>query len=401
MNALTMPDSLKPFVGRMVDIDSHEMMPLQVWHKEFGPVTDLLAERFSHQAPNNPGGTNYPDYPGDLTPITPEAVWTQKGAYAPGSTDVKRRLAVMDCVGVSHQLMYPSAVSLMGAILISSGDEGGNLIGFGADRVAYGHALLKAGNDWMIRAARVSDRIRPVALLHGETVEEFITHARALIDDGVRAVMMMAGTPPAGVSPAHSDFDPLWALFSDHKVAFTLHLGSGGGFLKSEVWGDAPAFEGFKVNAEFDLSPWRLAIQHSAAENFLTVMVTGGVFERFPDLRFGVIEMGAHWLGPLAYRLDMWHDNNQNFGANGDQRLPQRPSAYIARNVRVTPFHFEEVDRYIDQYGLEDCYCYSSDYPHLEGGKQAMHKFAARLERFGPDVMEKFFVTNGQWLVAA
>src|SRR5258708_19280735 len=37
--------------------------------------------------------------------------------------------------------------------------------------------------------------------------------------------------------------------------------------------------------------------------HFISMLVLGGVFERFPSLRFGAIEVGGGWLGPLAERL--------------------------------------------------------------------------------------------------
>jgi len=43
---------------------------------------------------------------------------------------------------------------------------------------------------------------------------------------------------------------------------------------------------------------------HHAAETYLTAMVLDGVFERFGDLRCGVIEMGASWVPSLMARLD-------------------------------------------------------------------------------------------------
>jgi predicted TIM-barrel fold metal-dependent hydrolase len=75
------------------------------------------------------------------------------------------------------------------------------------------------------------------------------------------------------------------------------------------------------------------------------------------------------------------------------------PSGYLARNVRVCPFSFEPVETYIERYGFEDVYCYSSDYPHTEGGVNQLSVFAEKLMPLGDSVMEKFFVTNAQLLM--
>jgi hypothetical protein len=78
------------------------------------------------------------------------------------------------------------------------------------------------------------------------------------------------------------------------------------------------------------------------------------------------------------------------------------PSEYINRNVRVTPFNFEPVDRYFDRYpNLSDVYCYSSDCPHREGGKESHMKFDPTLAKLDETVKDKFFRTNGEWLLPA
>lgn len=65
-------------------------------------------------------------------------------------------------------------------------------------------------------------------------------------------------------------------------------------------------------------------------------------------MRFGVIELGAAWVGALGERLDMWAE--KQFQGRLSKVLTMRPSAYLARNVRVTPFHFEPVSHYLERY---------------------------------------------------
>jgi predicted TIM-barrel fold metal-dependent hydrolase len=382
-----------------MDVDSHEMIPAQLWEQEFGPVTRDLAKGFLSGPPNHPGGLNYPDYKADTIPITPETVWKVKGPAAPGTTDPRRRLEVMDLTGVSRQFMFPSGIAILASFLFNFPPEYGFMSEFTGDRKAYGLKLFEANNNWAIRAAKVSDRIRPVVPAYGNTVDELISSTKKLLGSGIRAFWLMSSVLPGGKSPAHADLDPFWKLLTDHDAVAVLHIGSEGGFLSTERWGDAPAFEGYKVNLEFNLSPWHLSVQHLPAQNFLATVVTGGVFERHPTLRFGCIELGAYWIGPLANNLDMWYGNSQTFGDRAVDRLPRKPSDYIRRNVRTSAFYFENVDRYIEQYGLEDVYCYGSDYPHIEGGKDPMGGFATRLERLGPRVLEKFFVANGEYLL--
>ena len=48
---------------------------------------------------------------------------------------------------------------------------------------------------------------------------------------------------------------------------------------------------------------------------------------------------------------------------------------------------------------LSSCYCYSTDYPHLEGGAYVKDKVCEMLAPLGDEVLEKYFVTNGEWLL--
>jgi hypothetical protein len=158
-------------------------------------------------------------------------------------------------------------------------------------------------------------------------------------------------------------------------------------------------FKGFRLLGEFNVDPWSLSVNYLTTQNFLATMVVGGVFERHPALRFGVIETGGYWIGPLCEQLDLWFDHSSAFGTDKTFRLSMRPSDYVRRNVRVSCFDFEPVDKYITRYGLENVLCFASDYPHVEGGRDPMARWLERLEPLGWDVVEKFFVANGRWLL--
>jgi predicted TIM-barrel fold metal-dependent hydrolase len=154
----------------------------------------------------------------------------------------------------------------------------------------------------------------------------------------------------------------------------------------------------FKSTMEFIIEPLSCVTLHYAPDNFLAAMILGGVFERHPTLRFGVIELSATWVGPLAERLDLWA--KEMFSPRFSKVLSMRPSEYLARNVRVTPFYFEPVAQYFERYPhLTDVYCYSTDYPHFEGGKESKRLFAEALGGVSPDLRDKFFYRNATLLL--
>jgi hypothetical protein len=110
----------------------------------------------------------------------------------------------------------------------------------------------------------------------------------------------------------------------------------------------------------------------------------------------------AQWVGPLAQNLDFWHSHSRKFSLDnmeGELPITMKPSDYIRRNVRISLFDIEPVDVYIEQFDMPEIYCYSSDYPHPEGGKNPMGDISGKLERFGPDIMRKVFVENAEWLL--
>jgi hypothetical protein len=52
----------------------------------------------------------------------------------------------------------------------------------------------------------------------------------------------------------------------------------------------------------------------------------------------------------------------------------------------------------VERHGLRECYAFSTDYPHIEGGRHPIESFATMTERVGPAYTQEFFVANGQLL---
>ena len=406
MNTIALIKDLKPYEGRITDIDTHEMMPAQEWINHFGDEVREIAEYFLERGEDesiNPNTANVPAYRGDTALIDADIV-NVKGPRSPGAVNPARRVEVMDAMGVSRQLMYPTGLAVFTMNLYKFAHDPSFMSNITGDRLAKAKRWIDLHNEWMIEAGKLSDRVRPVPVLYGDTPEELIGRAKHFLDNGIRAVWFFpAGELPGGRSPAHPDLDPLWAMLAEADCAATVHVAGDGKFFNTTDWRDAPAFEGFVRHAEINFDPWFLATLHQPYQNFLTVMLLGGVFERHPTLRFGVIECGAYWAGPMIRRLDMWYATGHKVASAHDvpttYRLPQPPSSYLKRNVRVTPYVFEDFSKDMEWYDIEDVVCFSTDYPHIEGGKNAFDTFNKRIARFCDATAEKFFVTNGQLLL--
>jgi predicted TIM-barrel fold metal-dependent hydrolase len=121
-------------------------------------------------------------------------------------------------------------------------------------------------------------------------------------------------------------------------------------------------------------------------------MVLDGVFERFPELRCGVIEQGAAWVPALLQHVDAAADHFGKFEPHLKD-LSLKPSEYLRRQVRFTPLVFEDVEWLIESAGPE-LFLFSTDYPHPEGGSDPFGRFEDSLGNVGATARKQFYAEN-------
>ncbi len=73
--------------------------------------------------------------------------------------------------------------------------------------------------------------------------------------------------------------------------------------------------------------------------------------------------------------------------------LSMRPTDFVRRQMRFTPYPTEDVGWIIDQAGPEVC-LFSSDYPHVEGGRRPIERFEASLAKTSDDARRAFYHDN-------
>ncbi|MFT3851324.1 MAG: amidohydrolase family protein [Ilumatobacteraceae bacterium] len=388
------------------DPDGHEMVPTHLWGEVFGEQSGKIAILLESALKKFAVGNDFycPDYPGDVIPATLDNVWQMRGTKAPAAVDFSRRVEVLDLMGIRRQLIFPS-YALFAQLLATASEF--TLSNFGVtlsedEAHEIGRAGVQEYNDWAARTTALApDRLRVAGyLIPNGSVADLMSDTRALVGKGIRVVNVPSSMPPAGLSPASFALDEFYGYLADNNVALTIHVGGEYGFLKDGAWGQAEAFAPGKVEShELGLEPYSISTSYFPIANYLTAMLLGGVFERHSQLRFGAIEIAAHWFGPLADNLDMFA--TKVYAERLKPFISMLPSEYMARNVRVTPFNnFEPIEQYLATYThLQTSYMYSTDYPHVEGGKDIKRVFYERLLSLGDIVMEKFFITNAQWLL--
>jgi predicted TIM-barrel fold metal-dependent hydrolase len=134
-----------------------------------------------------------------------------------------------------------------------------------------------------------------------------------------------------------------------------------------------------------------MSIPHPPMQT-LTALIIDGVLDRFPRLKFGVIEQGAAWIPGWMRRLD----SAQDAFAKNEERLrglALRPSEYVRRQIRATPYPHEPVGWIIANAGHEVC-LFSSDYPHVEGGRNPIKRFEDWLVETPAAAKDRFYADN-------
>ncbi|MEY2936508.1 MAG: hypothetical protein RL033_7257 [Pseudomonadota bacterium] len=379
---------MEQFHGRLIDLDSHIQPSLDDYEEAAGEVGRDFASSIRELL-----GTLPPEGAQQLSKLvgkegsvfSEELVWKTKGAQAPGAFSAEGRLRTLDVMGVRRALIFSDPAVQATALAPTE----------------LGLRTMRHWNDFVIQfGAHDRDRLRVAALLNLQDIPTAAAELERVLAHGGRAFVLASGVPPGGLSPAHPQMDRIWAMLEAARAPALLHIGGEQGFLASDAWGRGVDHLDFRphdfMSETEQINTYAFSCFHYAPQNFITTLVLGGVFERFPDLRFGAIELGGGWLAPLAERMDQTADI---FARRLAPALSLKPSEYVRRNLRVTPFRFEPVADYIDRQGFAECYCFSSDFPHPEGGTSPITEFARHIERLGPDAAEALFVRNAEWLV--
>lgn len=316
-------------------------------------------------------------------------IWGIKGLGALGAYDARERVAAMDAMGVRAQLVFPNTA--LRELRIDSDAA---------------RAAVRRYNDYVIQwTHETGGRARAVCQINMGQIGAAIDELDRVIGLGGTGVLLSCATPPGNVSPAHEDWDPFWRRLEEANVPALLHLSSGG-LLTSDKddpvippreFADAKALKAafpMRPGAEEAIGPFFMLVAHLPVETYLVSMVMGGVFERFPGLRFGIIECGASWLGPMVERMDQHIDLLARVGVT----YALKPSEYVRRNVRVTPFWHEDIDRMVGRHGLEEVYVFSTDFPHVEGTRNPIARFKKTMNEVGVGYDRRFFVDNARLL---
>ncbi|MGH9207243.1 MAG: amidohydrolase family protein [Acidimicrobiales bacterium] len=306
-------------------------------------------------------------------------IMSRKNFAATGSFIAEDRARALDLLGFSSQLIFNTFHNSR----LHDWEHG--------DDLDFAYGVARAHNRGMVEFCSVDLRLLPTCYVPLADFDRAAAMADEAIAMGTAALLVASGCPRSH-SPSHLELDPVWARAQEAGIPVVFHVGGTGDLIDPNYFRN-----GLPVPADF----------HGGEENFrsvdymgipgppaqtLATMIFDGVLERFPRLRIGVIEQGAiwvpSWMRQMESAFEAFNRHEERLRA-----LSLRPSEYVRRQVRVTPYPTEDAGWIIEQAGLDVC-MFSSDYPHVEGGRRPIERFESSLGDAGEETRQRFYCDN-------
>ncbi len=282
------------------------------------------------------------------------------------------------------------------------------------DRVGIDHCLVNPGGYWQLLEFLGSDRAAAAARCNDYLAEQLADHsdrlhAVAVLDlsdlkaaaqelararaRGHRAFFLYTvnGRPPASVPPGHPDWDAVWTAATRLGMVAVIHVGNTATDFSgwADIGWDQPGGGGVTALTRL-ANTQRL----HAAQNLLTSMLYGGVFERHPALTVVLEEMRVVWLP--AFVETCTRQSEPSIGL-GDWPYATSGADMLRRNVRITPLPgFGDTDALDVLTKLPQMCLFSSDYPHLEGNADPINLYGSQLQSLPPTLRDGFLGANAQ-----
>jgi predicted TIM-barrel fold metal-dependent hydrolase len=350
-----------PFGGRtVIDIDSHYSEPHDLWTKRAPARFKDRVPRFATHD-GNPHWIVDSDTPlgfgvsasctirPDGSKVSGMACLNMgHGDIHKGAWDVKERLALMDQMGLSAQIIYP------------------NILGFGGQAGAKIDPELRLVstrifNDAMAEMQDESgQRIFPMALLPWWDRKLMIEEAKRCHAMGLRGVNINpepfehkddSGNPLPDLGDRH--WDEFWELCEALDLPVNFHIGASDSNI---TWGYERAWSSISPNSKYIVTSTMLFLANAAT---MANLVFSGVLDRYPKLKFVSVESGLGWIPFFAEAL-----NYQYGEAGANEGLSKAPSDYLRDNI-YTSFWFERgnLARDIRKVGVDNV-MFETDFPH-------------------------------------
>ncbi len=312
------------------------------------------------------------------------SIMLRKNWAATGSFIKEDRPQALDLLGFDSQLIFTTFLNSK-LLFAERGDD-----------LDYAYGFARAHNRAMIEFCSADARLLPTCYVPLRDFERSRAMTREVLEMGCKALLVPSGCP-RGHSPSHSGLDRVWVQAEEAGLPIVFHVGGGlrladGELLDLDYFNNGgPPVPDFHGGDENFRSVDYMAIPTAPMQTIAT-MIFDGVLDRFPRLRIGVIEQGASWLPSWMRFMDSAYDAFRK-REERLQKLSMLPSEFVKRQVRVTPYPAEDVGWIVEQSGDGIC-LFSSDYPHVEGGRDPIKRFEASLKLRSESQKRRFYFDN-------
>lgn len=269
--------------------------------------------------------------------------------------DSELRRQHMETDGVVAELIFPNTIPPFFPSIV-------NIVPLPSDPAELERrwAGVQAHNRWLVDFCNeLPNQRRGMFQVFPHDLEASIAEVRWAAETGVAGgivIPAIAPNHPIALPLYHGFYDPLWAAIEETGLAVGTHSGSG-----EPEYPEDPAASAVMLY-EFGLFTNRT----------LSHLMIGGVFERFPELRYTMTEQGVRWIVETVDNLE------RQFHAVADRpwlelfvkeaygRLTMTPWEYFHRNcfVGASILRPGEVDS-ARRLGAGNV-MWGSDYPHRE-----------------------------------
>ena len=209
-------------------------------------------------------------------------------------------------------------------------------------------AYTRAYNDFVIDfCSKHPDRLKPIAHINLRDVGLAVAEVERVKDK----VVGLFYTPFAGNgrSPGERYYDRLWGAAEAFKLPVSTHVQG------------RTTFHGHTLYAQS--SPWFYFMQLPGETQLsLNCVVMDGVLERFPELRYVVLEVGCGW---LPYWMERADEKYEVFGFA--TQIHQKPSDLFRRHCWISTETDETtIPEVVRKLGGASRMLWATDYPHVD-----------------------------------
>ena len=230
--------------------------------------------------------------------------------------------------------------------------NGNRIMEVGLEDPEIAFAMARAYHNWCRDYSGADPaRLKFIATVPAGDPQLMVTEARRAVEK-LGAVSMRNPLLAQGKWLHEAEYHPLWQLASDLDFPISVHG-------ESRHVRAAP-FRALRKEGTFS------ALDHIIGfpmDNMVTVahFIFGGVLEKFPNLRLGILESNAGWANFWLPRMDDHsHGRRLILGAG----LPMKPSEYVMRQCVISADPDEPgLDAIVNFMG-DNNLVWNTDYPH-------------------------------------